>query len=168
MVLQGRVGRYQTLLHAVPDPEMNRGAGAGDRPRQPALPADHDPGCRAASNHVKPGQAVVDARGMIGRIYLAGERTSWVILLTDLNSRIPVTIAPGNRPGDHDRRQHRHARAGHGVPHRHPACGRPGDQSPAMAACCRRACPSARWWQTAAAGASRCWPMPPPARMSRS
>ena len=40
-----------------------------------------------------PGQAVVDARGMIGRVYLTGERTSWVILLTDLNSRIPVTIA---------------------------------------------------------------------------
>ncbi len=45
---------------------------------------------------VKPGEAVVDARGMIGRIYLAGQHTSWVILLTDLNSRIPVTIAPGN------------------------------------------------------------------------
>jgi rod shape-determining protein MreC len=40
-----------------------------------------------------PGQAVLDARGMIGRIYLTGQRTSWVILLTDLNSRIPVTIA---------------------------------------------------------------------------
>ena len=48
------------------------------------------------ANNVKPGEAVVDARGMIGRIYLAGDRTSWVILLTDLNSRIPVTIAPGN------------------------------------------------------------------------
>ena len=33
---------------------------------------------------------------MIGRIFLTGERTSWVILLTDLNSRIPVTIEPGN------------------------------------------------------------------------
>jgi rod shape-determining protein MreC len=33
---------------------------------------------------------------MIGRIYLTGQRTSWVILLTDLNSRIPVTIAPRN------------------------------------------------------------------------
>lgn len=30
---------------------------------------------------------------MIGRIYLSGDHTSWVILLTDLNSRIPVTIA---------------------------------------------------------------------------
>jgi rod shape-determining protein MreC len=45
---------------------------------------------------VKPGQAVVDARGMIGRIFLAGNYTSWVILLTDLNSRIPVNIEPGN------------------------------------------------------------------------
>jgi rod shape-determining protein MreC len=45
------------------------------------------------NNHVLPGQAVMDARGMIGRIYLTGNRTSWVILLTDLNSRIPVTIA---------------------------------------------------------------------------
>jgi rod shape-determining protein MreC len=39
---------------------------------------------------------VVDARGMIGRIFVAGERTSWVVLLTDLNSRIPVLIQPGN------------------------------------------------------------------------
>jgi rod shape-determining protein MreC len=38
----------------------------------------------------------MDARGMIGRVYLAGQRTSWVILLTDLNSRIPVAVAPGN------------------------------------------------------------------------
>jgi len=45
-----------------------------------------------------PGEAVMDDRGMIGRIYLAGEHTSWVILLTDLNSRIPVSVAPGNHP----------------------------------------------------------------------
>jgi rod shape-determining protein MreC len=39
---------------------------------------------------------VVDARGMLGRIYVVGDHTSWVILLTDLNSRIPVTVRPGN------------------------------------------------------------------------
>jgi rod shape-determining protein MreC len=39
---------------------------------------------------------VIDARGMIGRIFLAGNHTSWVILLTDLNSRIPVNVEPGN------------------------------------------------------------------------
>jgi len=45
---------------------------------------------------VKPGQGVIDARGMIGRIFLAGDHTAWVIELTDLNSRIPVVIEPGN------------------------------------------------------------------------
>jgi rod shape-determining protein MreC len=39
---------------------------------------------------------VVDARGLVGRIYVAGEHTSWVIVLNDLNSRVPVLIRPGN------------------------------------------------------------------------
>src|ERR1700709_1061701 len=95
IVLQGRVTRYQTLLHAVPDPQMNRVlARVIGRARRPflqnmILDAGRDP-------HALPGQAVMDARGMIGRIYLTGRRTSWVILLTDLNSRIPVTIAPSS------------------------------------------------------------------------
>jgi len=33
---------------------------------------------------IQKGQAVADDRGLIGRIYLTGQRTSWVILLTDL------------------------------------------------------------------------------------
>ncbi len=103
IVLQGRVGRYQTLLHAVPDPKMNavlaRVIGRASRPFLQTMILD-----AGRDNHALPGQAVVDARGMIGRIYLAGSRTSWVILLTDLNSRIPVTIAassgaPGNIQG---------------------------------------------------------------------
>src|SRR5580658_7400698 len=93
IVLEGRVGRYQQLLHAVPDPKMNavlaRVIGRANRPFLQTMILD-----AGRENHALPGQAVVDARGMIGRIYLAGERTSWVILLTDLNSRIPVTIAP--------------------------------------------------------------------------
>jgi rod shape-determining protein MreC len=92
IVLQGRVGRYQALLHAVPDPQMNRVLarviGRANRPFLQTMILDAGRG-----NHVLPGQAVMDSRGMIGRIYLAGERTSWVILLTDLNSRIPVTVA---------------------------------------------------------------------------
>jgi len=92
IVLQGRVGRYQALLHAVPDPQMNRVLarviGRANRPFLQTMILDAGRG-----SHVLPGQAVMDSRGMIGRIYLAGERTSWVILLTDLNSRIPVTIA---------------------------------------------------------------------------
>jgi rod shape-determining protein MreC len=92
IVLQGRVGRYQALLHAVPDPLMNRVLarviGRASRPFLQTMILD-----AGRENHALPGQAVVDARGMIGRIYLTGQRTSWVILLTDLNSRIPVTIA---------------------------------------------------------------------------
>jgi len=92
IVLQGRVGRYQALLHAVPDPQMNRVLarviGRANRPFLQTMILN-----AGRENHALPGQAVVDARGMIGRIYLTGQRTSWVILLTDLNSRIPVTIA---------------------------------------------------------------------------
>ena len=92
IVLQGRVGRYQTLLHAVPDPQMNavlaRVIGRANRPFLQTMILD-----AGRDHHALPGQAVVDARGMIGRIYLTGSRTSWVILLTDLNSRIPVTIS---------------------------------------------------------------------------
>jgi rod shape-determining protein MreC len=92
IVLQGRVGRYQTLLHAVPDPQMNavlaRVIGRANRPFLQTMILD-----AGREHHALPGQAVVDARGMIGRIYLTGSRTSWVILLTDLNSRIPITIS---------------------------------------------------------------------------
>jgi rod shape-determining protein MreC len=95
IVLQGRVNRYQALLHAVPDPQMNRVLarviGRASRPFLQTMILDAGRG-----NKVLPGQAVMDARGMIGRVYLTGQRTSWVILLTDLNSRIPVTIAPRN------------------------------------------------------------------------
>ncbi len=49
------------------------------------------------ANQVRKGQAVVDERGLLGRIYVSGENTSWVILLTDLNSRVPVVIEPSHR-----------------------------------------------------------------------
>jgi len=95
IVLQGRVGHYQALLHAVPDPKLDavlaRVIGRANRPFLQTMILD-----AGRQNHALPGQAVMDARGMIGRVYLAGQRTSWVILLTDLNSRIPVAVAPGN------------------------------------------------------------------------
>ena len=95
IVLQGRVGRYQALLHAVPDPKLNavlaQVIGRANKPFLQTMILD-----AGRDQHAMPGQAVMDARGMIGRIYLAGSRTSWVILLTDINSRIPVAVAPGN------------------------------------------------------------------------
>ncbi len=95
VVLDDRVRRYQLLLHAVPDPTLSsvmaRVIGRSNRLFLQTMILN-----AGRAQGVKPGQAVIDARGMIGRIYLVGDHTSWVILLTDLNSRIPVTIEPGN------------------------------------------------------------------------
>lgn len=44
------------------------------------------------SSNVEVGQAVVDANGMVGRIVEAGNRASRVLLLTDIQSRIPVYV----------------------------------------------------------------------------
>ena len=92
IVMQNRVRHYQDLLHAVPDPDVHsvlaHVIGRASRPFLQTMILD-----AGESSNVKPGEAVVDDRGMIGRIYLAGDHTSWVILLTDLSSRIPVTIA---------------------------------------------------------------------------
>jgi rod shape-determining protein MreC len=95
LVLEQRVKRYQLLLNAVPDPSLGAVTahviGRANRPFLNTMILD-----AGKAQSVKPGEAVVDARGMIGRIFLAGDHTSWVILLTDLNSRIPVAIEPGN------------------------------------------------------------------------
>lgn len=95
VTLQARVKRYQLLLHAVPDPALSsvlaHVIGRAKRPFLETMILD-----AGKADGVKPGQAVVDQRGMIGRIFLAGEHTSWVILLSDLNSRIPVVIEPGH------------------------------------------------------------------------
>ncbi len=94
-LMDERVKRYQLLLHAVPDPALQsvvaRVIGRASRPFDQTMILD-----AGKQNGVKPGQAVVDARGLIGRIYLSGNHTAWVVLVTDLNSRIPVTIKPGN------------------------------------------------------------------------
>ncbi|MGH6872735.1 MAG: rod shape-determining protein MreC [Rhizomicrobium sp.] len=94
-VLNARIKRYQLLLNAVPDPAQEsiaaRVIGRDNRPFLDTLILD-----AGASRGVKPGEAVVDLRGMVGRVFLAGDHTAWVILLTDLNSRVPVVIEPGN------------------------------------------------------------------------
>src|SRR5258707_6174716 len=95
VVLDSRVKRYQLLLHAVPDPALStvmaQVIGRSNRPFLETMILD-----AGKSQGVKPGQAVIDARGMIGPIFLAGDHTAWVILLSDLKSPIPVTIEPGN------------------------------------------------------------------------
>ncbi len=95
VVLEGRVTHYEALLHAVPDQKLAavlaRVVGRANHPflRTMILDAGTQDGAKA-------GQAVMDEKGMIGRLYLTGKHTSWVILLTDINSRVPVTVAPGS------------------------------------------------------------------------
>ena len=48
---------------------------------------------------VADGAAVVDGRGLVGRIAGVGERSARVILLTDASSRVPVTVHPSGQRG---------------------------------------------------------------------
>lgn len=50
-----------------------------------------------AADGVADGAAVVDGRGLVGRIAGAGERSSRVILLTDSSSRVPATVRPSGQ-----------------------------------------------------------------------
>jgi rod shape-determining protein MreC len=49
-----------------------------------------------STDGVSRGQAVVDDRGLLGRVIGTGKRSSRILLLTDLNSRIPVIIEGAN------------------------------------------------------------------------
>jgi rod shape-determining protein MreC len=94
--LEDRLHSYQQLLNSVPEKSTPfitaRVIGESSRPfvKTMILNAGSD-------QHVAKGQAVVNERGLLGRIYVSGEDTSWVILLTDLNSRIPVLVEPSHR-----------------------------------------------------------------------
>lgn len=50
-----------------------------------------------ARDGIKDGWATMDGIGLVGRISGVGQRTSRVILLTDSNSRVPVTVQPSGQ-----------------------------------------------------------------------
>ena len=52
-----------------------------------------------ARDGVRDGWATMDGIGLVGRISGVGDRTARVILLTDTNSRIPVTAQPSGQKG---------------------------------------------------------------------
>jgi rod shape-determining protein MreC len=52
-----------------------------------------------ARDGIRDGWATMDGLGLVGRISGVGQSTSRVILLTDSNSRIPVTIQPSGQRG---------------------------------------------------------------------
>lgn len=45
-----------------------------------------------APDGVRKDQAVITSNGLVGRVASVGLRSSWVLLVTDLNSRIPVVV----------------------------------------------------------------------------
>jgi rod shape-determining protein MreC len=48
------------------------------------------------ADNVANGHAVIDGDGLVGRVAGAGQNASRILLLTDLNSKIPVFIEPGH------------------------------------------------------------------------
>jgi rod shape-determining protein MreC len=96
LALEQRVKRYELMLNAVPNPELDSTMahviGQSNRPFIKTMILNG-----GTEHGIAKGQAVVDDRGLIGRVYLAGERTSWVIPLGDHNSRVPVVVKPSNR-----------------------------------------------------------------------
>lgn len=50
-----------------------------------------------ARDGIRDGWATMDGIGLVGRVSGVGQRTSRVILLTDSNSRIPVTVQPSGQ-----------------------------------------------------------------------
>jgi rod shape-determining protein MreC len=50
-----------------------------------------------ARDGIRDGWATTDGLGLVGRIFGVGQSTSRVILLTDSNSRVPVTIQPSGQ-----------------------------------------------------------------------
>ena len=51
-----------------------------------------------SEDHVSRGEAAITGEGLVGRLTEVGERASRVLLITDLNSRIPVTIESTHVP----------------------------------------------------------------------
>lgn len=52
-----------------------------------------------ARDGIQDGWATMDGIGLVGRISGVGERSARVILLTDANSRVPVTVRPSGQRG---------------------------------------------------------------------
>lgn len=94
--LQRTVNRYNALLNVPVDPSLEYATGrvVGDDggPFRRTLIANV-----GALNGVERGQAAVDEHGLIGRIVGVGNEASRILLVTDLNSRIPVYVEPGRR-----------------------------------------------------------------------
>ncbi len=94
--LEQKNARLMDLNHVRLDPKLTHVTGvvladAGSPFRQSVL---LNVGAR---DGIRDGWATMDGIGLVGRISGVGQRTARVILLTDSNSRIPVTVQPSGQ-----------------------------------------------------------------------
>jgi len=93
--LQGKVARYEALLNVQVDPSIEYVSGrvvsdsGGPFVETVLVNVGTEQGARS-------GQAVIDTDGLVGRLVSTGPKASRVLLLTDLNSRVPVVIEPAH------------------------------------------------------------------------
>lgn len=91
--LERRVARFEALLDVTVEPSIQYATGKiiGDSggPFVHAFIVNVPEKAGVAA-----GQAVVDDEGLIGRVVSSGATASRVLLLTDLNSRVPVRVEP--------------------------------------------------------------------------
>jgi rod shape-determining protein MreC len=91
LALDAENQRLKASLHWIPDPDVSfvtarvvaEAGGIYARAVLLALGPNHG---------IRRGEIAVDERGLIGRITEVGARTARVLLITDLNSRIPVML----------------------------------------------------------------------------
>ncbi len=95
LLLESRIAEYESLLNVQSEPEITYLTGRIISDSN--SPFVHTVLINIGQNQgVENGQAVMDSLGLIGRIVAVGRWSSRVLLLTDLNSRIPVLVEPGN------------------------------------------------------------------------
>jgi rod shape-determining protein MreC len=91
LTLDAENQRLKTALHWIPDPDASYVtarvvADAGGVYAKAVL-------LSVGPNHtLRKGQIALDERGLVGRITEVGSRTARVLLITDMNSRIPVIL----------------------------------------------------------------------------
>ncbi|MAB12380.1 rod shape-determining protein MreC [Parvibaculum sp.] len=93
--LEARLARYEALLNVQVDPSIKYVSGrvvsdnGGPFVDTVLVNVGGDQGAES-------GQAVIDGNGLVGRVVSTGPHASRVLLLTDLNSRVPVAIEPSH------------------------------------------------------------------------
>lgn len=96
--LEQRLVRYEELLNVQPEPGVSSVTAR-------VVADQNGPFFRAfvvnagVNQQVKKGQAAIDGEGLIGRVISAGNNSARILLLQDLNSRIPVAVEPSGTKG---------------------------------------------------------------------